>query len=283
MTESNDGKVDFGRNPFEFKTGDTIATLKLIGDLDPDLAKEFDKRIRPQFETFASDLVLDLTECGTIHPLWTRPLMHVATTVKRSAHRMKVATANPVHREFFHGQGLSASFPLVPDVASAIRELSTRKTVKLDVAFINPFLEGTVAVLKRIAGTVAKPGTLAVRDAAAPLDGEITGMIPLLTDSFTGVVLITFPEKTYLGIANRMLGESHEAITPEIRDGAAEITNQIYGYAKRILNEKDYRLPLALPKVLSGNTPAELPPCAGPRIAIPFDSDAGAFTVEIRI
>ncbi len=283
MSDSKDQTVDFGRNPFEFKTGDSIASLKLVGDMNPDLAKEFEKRIRPQFENFASDLVLDLTECGTIHPLWTRPLMHVATTVKKSAHRLKVATANPVHRDFFHDQGISASFPLVPDVATAVQELSTKKTVKLDVAFINPFLEGAVAVLKRAAGTVAKAGTLGVRDLGAPLDGEITGVIPLQTESFAGVVAISFPRSTYLQVANRMLGEAHEAITPEIRDGAAELTNQIYGYAKRILNEQGHRLPLAFPKVLEGKTPADLPPCAGPRIAIPFESDAGTFTIEIRI
>jgi chemotaxis protein CheX len=282
MSENEKG-VDFGRNPFDFKPGEPYGMLKFFGDLDPDLAKEFEKRIRAALESFTGDLVVDFSECGVIHPLWTRPLMQIATDVKKHQKRLRAVSPDPAHKSFFMNQGIATSFPLVPDHATAERELTTKKTGKIDVAFINPFLEGTVEVLKKQAGTAAKAGTLGTRDPALPLDGDVSGVIGLDSESFTGSVIISFPEKTYLGILSRMLGETHAAITPENRDGASELMNIIFGFAKRVLSEQGHRIQMAIPTVVLGRSPPELPLSSGPRISIPFESDVGPFTVEIRV
>jgi len=276
-------EVDFGRNPFELKIGESVSVLKFAGDLTHDVAKEYEKRLRAQAETITTDLVLDLAEAGSIHKVWTRSLMQIATQAKRLHRRIRVVSTNPKHAAFFQDQGVAASFPIVADLATAVRELTEKSSAKLNVAFINPFLEGTIEVLKRIAGVTAKSGTLGVKDLDAPLDGEISGMILLDTARFMGSVILSFPEKTYLAIASKMLGEAHEAITAANHDGVGEITNQVFGYAKRILNERDHQIKMALPTILLGPTPAELPLATGSRIAIPFESDVGPFTVEVRV
>lgn len=282
-TKTGEITVDFGRNPFELKLGEPVATLKLIGDLSPDLAKEFDRRLRPHFEGFASDLVIDFTETGTIHTTWIRPLMGLVTQTKKSLKRVRVVSKNPDHKAFLQDQGVAANFPVVTDMATAVRELTDKKPCKLDVEFINPFLEGAVEILKRQAGVVAKPGHPGARDTQAALDGDISGVIALQSETFSGAVIITFPEATYLKVVSRMLGESHEAINDENRDGASELANQIFGFAKRILNDHGHRIQLAIPAVVCGRTPTGLPATTGPRIVIPFESDAGAFAVEIRV
>lgn len=282
MSEDRPAPIDFGRNPFGFSVGEAFATLKLIGDLAPDLVKEFERRIRPDLEKFDGDLVLDLTECGEISPAWTRALMAIAAHAKKNQKRMRAVTGNPAHKAFFSGQGVAANFPIVPDLATAARELAAKKSAKLDVAFVNPFLVGTVEVLKIQAKTAAKPGNLAPRDAQAPLEGDLSGVIALESAAFVGTIVLSFPEATYLKIVSRMLGEEQASITAGNRDGASELTNMIFGYAKRVLSGQGHSVKMAIPRVAAGRTPADLPAVIGTRIAVPFESDAGPFTVEIR-
>jgi chemotaxis protein CheX len=283
MSESPETAVDFGRSPFDFKTEEAFAILKFVGDQDPDLAKEFEKKIRPQITALSSDLILDLSECGFFHPIWARSLMQIATQIKKIQRRMRVVTKNPAHLAFLQDQGVAASFPIVSDMETARRELTEKKSAKLDVSFINPFLEGAVEVLKRQAGMTTKAGAPGTLEAHAPLAGDISGVIPLHSESFMGSVIFTFPEPTYLKIISRMLGEEHVAITPENRDGVSELTNIIFGYAKRVLTDKGHTIKMALPKVVTGKNPSDLPTATGPRIAVPFESDAGPFSIEIRV
>jgi chemotaxis protein CheX len=280
---ANEPKIDFGRNPFDFSKKETYAVLRLCGNMDQDLAKEFEKRVRPQFDGFASDLVIDLTECDDFHPAWSRPLMQVATTVKAATKRIRVVSVNERHRSFFQEQGVASSFPIVTTTALAVAELTAKKSAKLDVNFINPFLEGTIEVLKKQAQTQAKAGTPAAKDPNAALSGDISGVIALASENFTASVVISFPSTTFLKIMSRMLGEELSEMKPELHDGAAELTNIIFGHAKRVLNEGGHGIQMARPSVVTGNDHAVLNGTKGPRIAIPFESDAGGFAIEICV
>jgi chemotaxis protein CheX len=275
-------KIDFGRVPFEFSVDDTVGTLKLVGKLGVELAKEFEKRLREKLDAFNGDIILDLSECEELHKSWSRPLMTTETTVKKNQRRIRVAASSPALKAFFQTQGIAAHFPQVDSLEEAIRELAEKKTGKIDVSLINPFLEGTITVLKNQAGTEATSGIPVVREATAPVEGEVSGLIQLSGDSFSGSVIFSFPDETYQEIITRMKGEGHEAITSEKHRVIAELVNLIFGYAKRILNEKGHGIKITSPSVVTGNDPTSFPAVTGPRIAIPFESDAGKFTVEIR-
>ena len=280
---ADEAKVDFGRNPFQFTKKDTYAVVKLTEEMDQDLAKEFEKRIRPQLEGLTVDLVFDLTDCGEFHPQWTRLLMQVATLVKTAGKKLRVVSTHERHRNFFQEQGITGSFPfsVVPTVETAAAEMAAKKSNKLDENFINPFLEGTIEVLKIQAQTTAKAGLPKSKDPRAPFGGDISGVIGLVSETFTGSVVISFPAATFLAIMSRMLGEEYKELTPEISDGAAEMTNIIFGYAKRVLNEKGYGIKMAIPSVISGKDHSIQNHTNGPRLSIPFESDAGVFSIEV--
>jgi chemotaxis protein CheX len=280
---ADEAKVDFGRNPFEFSKTETHGLLKLAGEMDQDMGKEFEKRVRPQFEGFTLDLVIDLSACGEFHPSWTRLLMQIATIQKAATKKIRVASTNDKHRSFFQEQGVMSNFPILPSVAAAVADLSAKKSAKLDVNFINPFLEGTIEVLKIQAQTQAKAGTPGAKDPKATFGGDISGVIGLISENFTGSVVISFPAPTFLKIMSRMLGEDLKELTPELQDGAAELTNIIFGYAKRVLNEKGFGIKMAIPSVITGKDHSIQNNTRGPRIAIPFESDAGNFAIEICI
>lgn len=85
---------------------------------------------------------------------------------------------------------------------------------------------------------------------------EITaaGLIGITSNAFQGSMSIQFPRSTFLDVMNGMLGEEMTELTPGIEDGAAELTNIIFGNAKVSLNENGYGIQMAIPTLLTGTS-----------------------------
>lgn len=152
---------------------------------------------------------------------------------------------------------------------------------KLDVNFVNPFLEATMKTLETQCSTKAVPGQIFMKTRGDKFSGDISGVIGLVTDVFTGSVVISFPATTFLPIMTRMLGEECTEINDMIRDGAGELTNIIFGQAKIVLNKQGFGIKTALPSVIAGADHSVVPMTNGPRIAVPFETDVGPFSIEI--
>lgn len=155
--------------------------------------------------------------------------------------------------------------------------------MKLDTEFINPFLAATLQVLKIQASVGAEPTKIYLKKPGEKLLGDISGVIGIVSSSFNGSVIISFPRQTFLGVMSGMLGETYTELTQDILDGAGEITNMIFGQAKVSLNEKGYGVQMALPSVIFGKDHSLLSSTQGPIIVVPFKSDVGDFYVEISL
>lgn len=153
----------------------------------------------------------------------------------------------------------------------------------IDTNFINPFLAATLHVLKVQASVEAAPGKVYLKKEGENLLGDVSGIIGIVTENFTGNVIISFPEKTFLKVMSGMLGEEYTELNKDIIDGAGEITNMIFGQAKIVLNEKGYGIKTALPSVVSGKGHSLSAMSKGPIIVVPFTSAAGDFFVEISL
>ncbi len=278
---NDDGTIDFGKNPFELIHSDSHAVLRLSGALDPDLLKEFERRMRPKIDELRTDLIIDLRETGAISPIWTRTLMQIVGSLKASHHRLRVVSNSPRHRQFFQEQGVGASFPIELTLEEAVKAFAVKPSKKFDVAFLKPFLDGAVDVLKIQCMTAAKFGGPEVKDPASEIEGEIVGLVSLASTSFQGVLALSFQRKTLLEILCRYHKEEIEELTPKDEAEAAMITNLIFGYAKRVLSQQGSGLKSAIPTVLLGPKVVFPAACRGPRLRIPFESDAGPFAIEI--
>jgi chemotaxis protein CheX len=276
-------QIDFGKSPFEFKEEAGFGLLVFNGLLDADIAKEFEKRLKAKIDGFSSDIAIDLNGCEEIHPAWSRVFMHLVAVTKQNGKKVRVITANDRHRLFLQEQGLTGSLPVVQTIQDASREFAAKKSNKVDVNLINPFLEGTLEVLRIQAKTNAKASAPVMKDPKSSFGGDISGVIGLTSPSFNGTVVISFPAQTFLNIMSRMLGEEFTEITPDIQDGASELTNIIFGHAKRVLNERGYGIQMAIPSVITGKNHSIQNNSSGPRIAVPFESDAGSFGIEICV
>ncbi|MCX5846386.1 MAG: chemotaxis protein CheX [Deltaproteobacteria bacterium] len=149
----------------------------------------------------------------------------------------------------------------------------------MDIKFINPFLAGTVNVLKTMAFVDPKPGKPYLKKDNLAV-GDISGIIGL-TGAAKGSMAVSFSEKCILKIVSNMLGEELKAIDKDIEDAVGEITNMISGNARKFLEAEGYTITAAIPTVVSGRNHKIKHVLGGASIIIPFEIDGEPFVVDI--
>jgi chemotaxis protein CheX len=212
---------------------------------------------------------------------WIRALMKIQTNVKRNNKHMKLINVSQSVTGALKSEGIENAFQISKDAKAALEEFGLTVKRTLNMEFLNPFLTATLHVLKVQTQTEATAGQVYMRKSSDQLVGDITGVIGIVSDTFTGSVMISFPEQTFLKVLSRMLGEEITKIDKDTSDAAGEITNMIFGQAKVDLNQKGYGIKTALPSVVTGKDHTLQGMTKGPIMVIPFETDIGKFFVEI--
>lgn len=146
--------------------------------------------------------------------------------------------------------------------------------------FINPFINALVNVLQMMAQTELKPGKPKKKgDNVAR--GDVSGLIGMIGPQVKGSLSITFDESLALEIMQRMLGEKPASVNAEVTDMVGEITNMVAGSAKNELGDKGFEFGMATPVVVSGKSHTISHQVDGPKMILPFTSDAGNASLEI--
>jgi chemotaxis protein CheX len=97
-----------------------------------------------------------------------------------------------------------------------------------------------------------------------------------------GTIAVTFEEKCILTVVSNMFGESMTELNSEIADAVGELTNMISGQARRELRRNGKGFQAAIPSVVTGKEITVFGTIQkGPKIAIPFNTDSGDFTIEV--
>jgi chemotaxis protein CheX len=149
----------------------------------------------------------------------------------------------------------------------------------MDASLINPFINATINVLQTMAFIKCKAEKpyLKKDDVAK---GDVTGIIGITGES-NGTIAVTFEEETILKIVSNMFGEEMTQLNSEVADAVGELTNMISGQARRELEENGKVFEAAIPSVVSGKNHQITHYTDGPKIAIPFLTDGGRFTIEV--
>ena len=149
----------------------------------------------------------------------------------------------------------------------------------MDVTLINPFITATINVLETMAFIRVDAGTpyLKKDDTAT---GDVSGVIGL-TGVANGTIAVTFEAECILAVVSGMFGENMHELNSEIADAVGELTNMISGQARRELEERGKRFKAAIPSVITGKNHSIIHYTKGPKIAIPFRTAKGDFTIEV--
>ncbi len=149
----------------------------------------------------------------------------------------------------------------------------------MDVQIINPFIKATASVLETMAFVKSEAGKPHLKkDNVA--QGDVSGIVGF-TGEANGTVSVTFDELCILKIVSNMFGEEMTEVNDEIADAVGEITNMISGQARKELEEIGKVFHGAIPSVITGKNHKIETMTKGPKIAIPFKTEFGSFTIEI--
>lgn len=149
----------------------------------------------------------------------------------------------------------------------------------MDVKLINPFINATINVLETMAFVTVDAGKPYVKTDNVAV-GDVSGVLGL-TGIANGTIAVTFEEKCILTVVSNMFGETMTELNNEIADAVGELTNMISGQARRELEEMGKVFKAAIPSVITGRDHSIIHYSEGPKIAIPFTTDGGEFTIEV--
>jgi chemotaxis protein CheX len=155
---------------------------------------------------------------------------------------------------------------------------------KIDINFIKPFIEATIETLKVQCSTTIKVGKPYKRVADTELPNvDIAGIIGVTSSSFSGSISLCFPSDTFLKIMGGMLGEEFEVIDKDLEDGAGELLNIIFGFAKRMLNDQGYDIEKAIPSIVTGKDISVQHLSEEASAICPFTLEELSFYIEIAM
>lgn len=150
--------------------------------------------------------------------------------------------------------------------------------VKMDVRYINPFIDAVNTVFATMLSLEPQRKTLKVSPTEAP-GPQITSIIGI-SGQVHGVVALRFLPETALSIAGQLLGGEQTDVNGEVVDAIAELANMVAGNAKAKF-EFDPPLQLGLPTVVEGNGYRLKYPTGAFWLEVPFDTPVGPFSIEV--
>lgn len=149
----------------------------------------------------------------------------------------------------------------------------------MDIRLINPFLTAAVNVMKTMANIEPVPGKPFLKSETTAL-GDVSAIIGI-TGVAQGSMALTFTERCIIGLASNLMGMTFTDLNDEVKDSVGELTNMICGDARRRLAEKGITLQAGIPTIVAGRSHSITHIASGPRLAVPFQTEWGAFIVEV--
>lgn len=270
-------------NFFDLKVAKSTeyTTINLVGRTGLENVAQMTAIVPDLSKQDAQHVVVNCEHLNELSPHWIRALLQLNQKLKSIKKQLCLIHVSAAVKKVLRQEGVEDSLNVHDTLQAAMLSIGLNTPKVLDVNFINPFLIATVKVLETQTSTKAKSGQIYKRAANEKYLGDISGVIGLVSDAFSGSVVISYPEATFLKIMSRMLGEEYTTITKDIEDGAGELTNIIFGQAKVLLNEQGFGIKTAIPSVVSGRDHTVLSLSTGPRVVVPFETDAGPFFIEI--
>jgi chemotaxis protein CheX len=149
----------------------------------------------------------------------------------------------------------------------------------MDVAFINPFIAAARLVFDTMVRIPLTSGKPYLRSATRhePNRAFKISVLMKLSGSVEGQAIFNISEPVALAMVAGLTGAPAGKLDGNARDALGEVASMIAGNAKKDLPAEN--LNLDIPKIMEPG--AITYPSGSPVIAIPFDTTAGRFVLEI--
>jgi chemotaxis protein CheX len=269
--------------PFEVAPQDGYALAKLsgecVGDEKPALIDLF---LSSEAARAQKHVVVQCSECSSMTAAFLRQLSLLLKDVRSRNGGVRLVGANEKILAAIKAQGLDRLLINKQSLRGALVDFGLATSKQIDVNFINPFLNATQKVFKVQCQMDAQAGKADVKKATDPLLlGDISGIISISSESFSGTLAISLTERVFCKIAANMLGEPCEKISEDKVDLVGELSNIILGQAKLELTGLGYAIQMAIPSCVWGKDHKIKHFGGGACVVLPFETAEGQFFVEI--
>lgn len=272
---------------FDFTTIGTGLIINFSNDLRPEACKELVSQV--EFELTNNDKITKLAFLMhtkfDLDPSVFRILTPFAMGLRKRDIEIYIIDAMKELRKSIRTMGMDSLLKVGKSLEELQLEMKPKVPIdhKIDVEFVNPFIDGTIETLKVQCQIECKALDLIakLKDDPAPVNAAIAGVIGLTSQKFNGSIAICFSEQFFLTVMSNMLGEKFTEITKDLEDGAGELLNIIFGFGKRVLNAQGHTLEKAIPSVVRGDNITIRHLTSRPTIVVPFQSNYGNFYIEV--
>lgn len=241
-----------------------------------------------------SRYVLDCTRVD----VWDHRLLRLASRfcigLKQKGIAVHTLLGQPELVKELRAQGLDGAFnpSSAPTPSVLLAELGVIKaepegasraaSKTLDVAFINPFIDGATKTLEIQASIQSTAGKPHLWSKAAPFDAAVVGEIVLQSQRFSGVIRLLFSQSLIFEVCAKILGERPAKVDVTVEDAVKELLNITFGQAKAILNDQGGQsIQSAIPRVVTlADTVAANQKNPG-TLVVPFTTEFGDYRIEV--
>lgn len=270
---------------FRREDKDNITIIYLTSALDQKVSAELQEESKSWLPNPNPVFVLDFSGVLMISNQFYRIILQIKDMLKKSDKKMFSMGLNEKLIRQVRFDGMEAAFNPVESLPTATASqsaiIAANRPKPLDVAFINPFLTATMKTLEVQCQTKIKFGKPYLKKEQQ--EGiSVASVLSLVSEGFSGSIVLCFPSNVFLKIYENMFGEKHAELTSDIGDAAGELLNIIYGQAKADLNKKGYKFPAALPTVMYGPQVNIRQTGGRAAMVIPFQMDIGQFHLEVE-
>jgi chemotaxis protein CheX len=150
----------------------------------------------------------------------------------------------------------------------------------MDVALVNPFIEGTLHILDTTASVKVTPDPPFLKTDTKSL-ADISGLLEIAGD-LEGSVAISFTKSSILGVVSAMFGEDMTEINEEIYDAVGEICNMVAGHVTTKIAEQGKKVIVKFTRVCEGpDQPIDHFSRQHPVLVLPFKTTTGRLVIEV--
>jgi chemotaxis protein CheX len=148
----------------------------------------------------------------------------------------------------------------------------------MDVRYINPFIVSCRRVFDMMVHKPVILGKPYLRQGVGP--HMMVSVIMGFGGGLTGCVVLRLSQEVSLALASGLTGSPHTVMDSDVIDALGEVANMIAGHAKKDLPGD--LATLSIPSVILGDHGVNYP-SGVPIIAVPCETDAGSFVLEIAV
>lgn len=146
-----------------------------------------------------------------------------------------------------------------------------------------PFINSLVDAVEKTVNISTSRGRLINDLGNRPCSGDLSAVVELSSSTFSGLLIVSFPQVTILNFVSRLTGEAQLELNSLVQSAVGEFTNIAVMSAKKKLNEVGYGLRVDIPMITTNSQlPAEKIANCKKCVVVPLKTALGEYFIDIR-